>query len=233
MLRALLIALVLANLAVWAWRQPAVAHALGLPGPDSQRDPDRLNRQINPQAVRVLRGSAAAPTPSASAAPAAVPASAASAAVNTACLQAGPLSDTALAPALAQLQALGLPNGQWQDRRQESGGRWIVVMGPYKTPDLLQKKQQELRGLKITADELVNHPRLSPGLSLGQFASPAEAEARLAQVGRQGAHSARVEVLVPARVEHLLRVSSLSAEQVSRLSAAGDGPRWQACDAIP
>ena len=73
MLRALLIALVLANLAVWAWRQPAVAHALGLPGPDSQRDPDRLNRQINPQAVRVLRGSAAAPTPSASAAPAAVP----------------------------------------------------------------------------------------------------------------------------------------------------------------
>ena len=142
-------------------------------------------------------------------------------------------SDTALAPALAQLQALGLPNGQWQDRRQESGGRWIVVMGPYKTPDLLQKKQQELRGLKITADELVNHPRLSPGLSLGQFASPAEAEARLAQVGRQGAHSARVEVLVPARVEHLLRVSSLSAEQVSRLSAAGDGPRWQACDAIP
>ena len=98
MLRALLIALVLANLAVWAWRQPAVAHALGLPGPDSQRDPDRLNRQINPQAVRVLRGNAAAPTPSASAAPAAVPASAASAAVNTACLQAGPLSDTALAP---------------------------------------------------------------------------------------------------------------------------------------
>ncbi|WP_051048870.1 SPOR domain-containing protein [Ideonella sp. B508-1] len=233
MLRALLIALVLANLAVWAWRQPAVAHALSLPGPDSQRAPDRLSRQINPQAVRLVHASATAPAPSPSAAPAALPASAASAPLNSACLQAGPLSDTALAPAVAQLQALGLTNGQWQDGRQESGGRWIVVMGPYKTPDQLQKKQQELRGLKIAADELVNHPRLSPGLSLGQFASPTEAQARLAQVSRQGAHSARVEVLVPARVAHLLRVTSLSAEQVSRLSAPGDGPRWQACDATP
>jgi hypothetical protein len=88
-------------------------------------------------------------------------------------------------------------------------------MGPYKTPELLQKKQQELKGLKIAADELVNHPRLSPGLSLGQFGSLAEAQARLAQVSRQGAHSARVEVLVPARVTHLLRASPLSAEQLT------------------
>lgn len=227
MLRALLIALVLANLAVWAWRQPTVAHALGLPGPDSQRDPERLARQINPQAVRVVHGAASAPVAAASAVPPA------SAAAETACLQAGPLSDAALAPALAQLQALGLKEGQWQDRRAESGGRWAVMMGPYKTPELLQKKQQELKGLKIAADELVNHPRLSPGLSLGQFGSPAEAQARLAQVTRQGAHSARVEVLVPARVEHLLRASPLSAEQLSRLSSASDGPRWQACDAAP
>ena len=117
MLRALLIALVLANLAAWAWRQPAVAHALGLPGPDSQRDPDRLNRQINPQAVRVVRGA---------------PAASATAASAAACLQAGPLSEAALAPALAQLRALGLQSGQWLDQRQESGGRWVVVMGPYK-----------------------------------------------------------------------------------------------------
>jgi len=227
MLRALLIALVLANLAVWAWRQPTVAHALGLPGPDSQRDPERLARQINPQAVRVVHGATSAPVAAASAV------SPASAAAETACLQAGPLSDAALAPALAQLQTLGLKEGQWQDRRAESGGRWAVVMGPYKTPELLQRKQQELKGLKIAADELVNHPRLSPGLSLGQFGSPAEAQARLAQVSRQGAHSARVEVLVPARVEHLLRASPLSAEQLSRLSSASDGPRWQACDAAP
>lgn len=231
MLRALLIALVLANLAVWAWRQPPVAHALGLPGPDSQRDPDRLTRQINPQAVRVVH--AAASSASAPVAAASNVAPPASAVAGTACLQAGPLSEAALAPALVQLQALGLKEGQWQDRRTESGGRWAVVMGPYKTPELLQKKQQELKGLKIAADELVNHPRLSPGLSLGQFGSPAEAQARLAQVSRQGAHSARVEVLAPARVEHLLRASPLSAEQLGRLSAASDGPRWQACDAAP
>ncbi|MCO5978247.1 hypothetical protein [Ideonella oryzae] len=227
MLRALLIALVLANLAVWAWRQPTVAHALGLPGPDSQRDPDRLSRQINPQAVRVVRGAPSTPAAAASMT------SAASRPADGACLQAGPLSEAALAPALAQLQALGLQSGQWQDQRQENGGRWAVVMGPYKAPDLLQKKLQELKGLRIQADELVNHPRLSPGLSLGQFGSPAEAESRLAQVSRQGAHSARVEVLVPPRVEHLLRTTPLSAEQVTRLSTASDGPRWQACDAAP
>lgn len=231
MLRALLIALVLANLAVWAWRQPPVAQALGLPGPDSQRDPERLARQINPQAVRVVHAAASAASAPLAAASSVLPP--ASAVAGTACLQAGPLSETALAPALAQLQALGLKEGQWQDRRTENGGRWVVVMGPYKTPEALQKKQQELKGLKIAADELVNHPRLSPGLSLGQFGSPSEAEARLAQLSRLGARSARVEVLVPARVEHLLRVSPLSAEQLSRLSAANDGPRWQACDAPP
>ena len=230
MLRALLIALVLANLAAWAWRQPAVAHALGLPGPDSQRDPDRLNRQINPQAVRVVRGAPAASATAASAAAASAPGPSNPAA---ACLQAGPLSEAALAPALAQLRALGLQSGQWLDQRQESGGRWVVVMGPYKTTDLLQKKQQELKGLKIQADELVNHPRLSPGLSLGQFGTQAEADARLAQVNRQGAHSARVDVLVPPRVEHLVRATPLSADQLARLSSATDGSRWQACDAAP
>lgn len=228
MLRALLIALVLANLAAWAWRQPTVAHALGLPGPDSQRDPDRLSRQINPQAVRVVRSAPAASATAASAAAASAPAPA-----TAACLQAGPLSEAALAPALAQLQTLGLQSGQWHDQRQESGGRWIVVMGPYKAPDVLQKKLQELKGLKIQADELVNHPQLSPGLSLGQFGSLAEAEARLAQVNRQGARSARVDVLVPPRVEHLVRATPLSADQLARLNSATDGSRWQVCDAAP
>lgn len=222
MQRALLIVLLLANLAVWAWRQPSVAHALGLPSPDSQREPERLSRQVNPQAVRVVP-------------PAASSAVAAAAPAERVCRQTGPLAEDVLAQATHQLTELGLKSEQWQDHPQDSAGRWAVVMGPYKSREAMLRKQEELRNLKMASDEIVNRPRLSQALSLGQFNSLDEAQARQAQVARLGARTARVETLVAPKRLHLLRVETLTAAQAAQLSAAAvDGtPGWQPCDEAP
>lgn len=229
MRRALLIVLLLANVAVWAWRQPGVAHALGLPSPDSQREPERLSRQVNPQAVRVV------PPAASGAMAAAAPASAPAAPTERVCRQTGPLAEDVLAQATRQLAGLGLKSDQWQDHPQDSAGRWAVVMGPYKSREAMLRKQEELRNLKIASDEIANRPRLNQALSLGQFNSPDEAQARQAQVARLGARTARVETLVAPKRLHLLRVETLTAAQAAQLSAAAaDGtPGWQPCDEAP
>lgn len=228
MRRALLIVLLLANVAVWAWRQPSVAHALGLPGPDSQREPERLNRQVNPQAVRVVHPAASGAVATASAPPPSAP-------VASVCRQTAPLGEAALAVATGQLSDLGLKSEQWQDLPQDSAGRWAVVLGPYKSRETMLRKQEELRALKLASDEIVNHPRLSLALSLGQFGSADEAQARQAQVARQGARTARVEPLVAPKRLHRLRVETLTAAQAAQLSAAAASgtPGWQPCDATP
>lgn len=219
MLRALLIALLVANAAVWAWRQPAVARALSLPGPDTQREPARLERQVNPQAVQVLPPQAVRSAP---------------AVARERCLQTGPLRETAFGEATRELEALGLSSDRWLDIRRELPGRWIVYMGPYKAAGQLARKRDELKELKLSGDELVNHPTLSPGLSLGQFGSRAEAERALTRIQGQGARSAKVVVLAPPEVEHQLRLEHLPAPLAEQLSAAeGGSARWQDCDAAP
>lgn len=54
MLRALVLLLVLANLAVLAWNQGWLASVVGRPG-DTDREPERVARQVHPEAVTVLR----------------------------------------------------------------------------------------------------------------------------------------------------------------------------------
>ena len=53
MLRWLVIALLVANLGFWAWKQPSIAQALGLPQ-QQDREPERLLRQIRPDAIRLV-----------------------------------------------------------------------------------------------------------------------------------------------------------------------------------
>jgi hypothetical protein len=81
-LRWLLALLIAANLGVWAWSQAAITHALGLPAWDSQREPERLARQVHPEAIRLLPAPskrAAASTPASGASSGAAEADSASA----------------------------------------------------------------------------------------------------------------------------------------------------------
>ena len=58
----------MANLLFWAWHYPPAAQALGLSGAEAGREPERLQRQVNPQAIRLLAPGASAPRAAASAA---------------------------------------------------------------------------------------------------------------------------------------------------------------------
>jgi hypothetical protein len=108
MLRALVLALIVANLAFWAWSEGAFS-ALGL-APTQERDPGRLALQVRPDAVRVL--SAAAPAASR---PATAPGR-----VAPQCLEAGPFAAAEIEAAERALAVLALPEGSWQRGSHEA-----------------------------------------------------------------------------------------------------------------
>ncbi len=201
MLRTVALSLLLANVGYFAWTQGWLM-ALGL-APVQQAEPQRLQQQIQPEAMRLLTPPAAPNAAMATpAAPASAPAGAASEGAAPAsepvasnapvgeCLQAGLFSEAqanALRPALAST----LPDGTWVFSPAVEPSRWIIYMGPYTTEDLLAKKRSELRarGVKF---EPVQNPRLYPGLSLGHFDTKQEADRELARDVERGVRTARV-----------------------------------------
>lgn len=194
LLRTTALALLCANGAYFAWSQGLLA-PVGL-APESAREPQRLEQQIRPEALRVAPAAPAAsePEPAAPAAPAAptVPAAQAEApAPAVACLQAGPF-DNAQAQALRQaLGAGGVPASAWSLEPMAPPDRWIVYMGRYNDTEALEKKRAELRALRVDTAP-ITQPALAPGLSLGVFSTQEAANDHLAQLARRGVRTARV-----------------------------------------
>lgn len=172
MLRLLVLLLLLANGTWYAW-----AHGLLQPwgfAPAQQAEPQRLAQQIRPEALRLL------PREEAQRAEAPRPPE---------CLQAGLLEDAAAAP-LRQLLA-GWPAGSWQLEPVVEPGRWIVYMGKYPNADAVTRKKGELRQIGVSFESLAN-PELEPGLSLGGFATQAEANLHLERLSGRGVRTAKV-----------------------------------------
>ncbi len=189
LLRTTALALLLANGAYLAWSQGWLS-PVGL-GPSTSSEPQRLQQQIRPEALRV-QPSAGAPAPPATAASPAVPAASAAPAVEaTACWQAGPF-DAAQADALrTALAAAGVPADAWTLEGQAASGRWIVYMGRYPDAESLEKKRAELRALRVDTAPMTQ-AALAPGLSLGVFSTQEAANEHLAQLARRGVRTARV-----------------------------------------
>ena len=199
MLRALVLGLLLANTAYFAWSQGWLM-AFNL-APVQQAEPHRLTQQINPEAMRLNRtpvpeapvsapvAPGSAPEPAASAA---TPASAtvASAAAAGECLQAGLFNELQVNALRPRLQST-LPDGSWAFSPVVEPGRWIIYMGRYANEEMVAKKRSELRarGVKF---EPVQNPGLNPGLSLGNFDSKAGADRELAKDAERGVRTARV-----------------------------------------
>jgi hypothetical protein len=236
MLRGLVIALLIANLVFWAWKQPSIAQALGLPQPQD-REPERLLRQIRPDAIRLV------PLPPAEAASSAAAASAPASAVaasatpenapfdGQACLEAGPLSPAQIPPATKALQQAGVAPGGWAEIRRDIPGRWVIAMGRFETREQLQRKLSELQRLQLKTTEATGD--LAPGLILGEFSSSQAAQERLGQLKDRGVRTARVVSLAEGRVEVRLRADQLSPTALSKLraTAAADAAlRWRACE---
>ena len=189
MLRLVVLLLVLANTAYFAWSQGLLA-PIGL-APGVQTEPQRLGTQIKPEAIRLLTNNLAtqldnggtAAGPLIGDATALVP-------IATECLQAGLFNEQQTATLRASLEST-LPPGSWQLESSVEAARWIVYMGKYNTEEALAKKRAELRQRGLTF-RAVNSETLGPGLALASFTNQADAEKELARVATRGVRTARV-----------------------------------------
>jgi hypothetical protein len=177
MLRLLVLLLLLANGGYYAW-----SHGYLLPwgaGPVQQSEPQRLQQQLRPEAVRVL--------PSGELERAEV--QAAQAPRTPECLQSALLDDAQAASVRGALGAW--PAGSWDLQAATEPPRWIVYMGKYAGVEQVARKRAELRQIGVSFEALAN-PELEPGLSLGGYPTEAAANAQLQALAQRGVRTARV-----------------------------------------
>ena len=227
MLRALALALLLANAVYFAWGQGLLA-AYGL-APARQSEPERLAQQIRPEAMQLVLPAAPAPSPPIAAnspappAPPALPA-------GVSCLQVGVFTERQARTLRPRLKA-GLPEGSWSFESSGDSVRWIIYMGKYISKAAMNRKRQVLQQLGLPFEPPLS-PMLNPGLSLGSFASRAEAEEALAQMNQRGLRSAKVVLERPELPSLWLKLPAVDAAMRTRLDALKPllaGKAVQAC----
>jgi len=196
--------LLLVNVLFFAWSQGWVDALVGVRA-NGDREPERLQKQVHPEAVRVLTTQAVA-------------AAASAAESRLLCFEAGPFDDGNVVAVESSL-ASALPAGAWVRRTVEVPARWIVYMGRYPNRETMQKKEQELARIKVPYDEIVGSSSLEPGLSLGQFPTREGADAALQRFTDRGLHTGRVLQLAKASSRHMLRVERADQDIAGKVTA--------------
>lgn len=206
MLRLLVVLLLLANGAYFAWSRGYLA-VVGL-APVPQSEPARMGAQIKPELVRVQRPADARPQELSAFGPTATATIATSnpvAAKPPECLQSALLTDK-LAQSVRRAAEV-LPTGTWLIEPVAEPARWIVYMGKY-TADVMAKKRAELRQLDVSVEPLQN-PTLEPGISLGGYPTQAEATKELADLNKRGVRTAKVVQEKPPVQGQVLRLPAV------------------------
>jgi len=218
MLRLIVLLLLLANGAFFAWSQGLLA-SWGV-APLQQSEPQRMTQQIRPEALRIAsadearRIEAAAPLASSR---------------GPECLQAGPV-DEAQATALKVVME-PWPAGSWTLEAAVEPARWIVYMGKYLTVENVNRKKAELRQLGVSFESLSN-PSLELGLSLGGYASQAEATQQLNTLAQRGVRTAKVLQERPEVKGQLLKIAAVDDSfrpRLDELKPALGGLALRAC----
>jgi hypothetical protein len=203
MLRALVLLLMLMNVGYLAWGQGWL-----LPygfGPATQREPQRLARQIKPEAIQILKSEdLSQPLPEGKSS-------------SAECLQSEVLSAAQVDKLRPVLQG-ALPAQAWTLDEFVTTERWIVYMGKYPSSADLDKKRSELVKLGINP-EAPRSPTLLPGLSLGAFELQTQADAALKVMSERGVHPARVVQDTPAQPGFRLRLPAVDDTLKSQLPA--------------
>jgi hypothetical protein len=215
MLRLAVLVLALANAAYFAWSQGLLA-SWGI-APAQQSEPQRLEQQIKPQALRVLPLEEARRVELAASAKAAE------------CLQAGPLEAGQLGAVKQVLDAW--PSDSWSLEPAVEPPHWIIYMGKYAGVEAVSRKKAELRQMGISFEPLSN-PALEPGLSLGGFASQQDATAQMDSLVQRGVHTAKVVQERPesrGQLLKLLAVDDLVRTRLDDLKPALAGKPLRAC----
>lgn len=213
MLRLLVLFLLLLNAAYYGWSQGALS-AWGW-APAEPSEPQRLEQQVQPEAVRILPAEEARRAEQVALTPPKPPE----------CLLAGPLGVEQAEGLRRQLASW--PAGTWSLEEATDPARWIIYMGKFANAAALDHKREELDHLKIKATA-VELPDLQPGLSLGRYDSLALAQGELASLQKRGVRTARVVQERPETRETELRLPAVDDALRPRLdglsSALADHP---------
>ena len=215
MLRAFVLLLLLLNGLYFAWGQGWLLD-YGY-GRTAQSEPQRLQRQIHPEAIQVISAAEAevAKVEAAKAAAAKLPLAVPQ--PNALCLQ-SPVFDLARADAVRAALVASLPTGTWALEEAATPERWIIYMGKYENANELAKKRAQLTTLGLNPGPLSNSA-LTPGLSLGAFVSQAQATSALEALVPRGVRTARVLLETPAGPGWRLRLPAVDDALQQRLPA--------------
>ena len=232
MLRTLVLLLALANVLTWAYTQGFLGF-LNL-APTSQREPERLAQQVEPERLRLLPRAGAAPNTRPDAAPTPPPqgngpvGEPAAAAVTpvtptgpaTACWQVSGYNAAQTIVLNAALQGLRDLAGRWTLSEGLLPARWIVYLGPLPNAEVLQRRRAELRQAGVDHRD-VQIPNLGPGLALGTFSNEEGARQALRQIARAGVNGARVVQERPDSRVFTLRLPAITDAERARVDSLG------------
>jgi predicted NUDIX family NTP pyrophosphohydrolase len=191
MLRLVVLLLLLANGLYFAWGGGHLA-TLGF-APAQQSEPQRLQSQIKPEAIRLLNANEAQRLEQLAAAPAPKAAE---------CLQSTLLTSAQASDVREKLN--DLPAGSWSLGEARETARWIIYMGKYANAEAMAKKKTELREIGVRYESLKN-TSLEIGFSLGAFASQQEANAQMSELAKRGVRTAKVVQESPERTGQVLK----------------------------
>lgn len=248
MLRLAFWSLLFLNVALFAFAQGLLGT-----GKSNEHEPARLKRQFNTAKMTLLTrdqaeaaakaaappagGDAAGvpaagvPAASAPAAPAvAQPAATPAPAPAFACTEIGPLTTTDARRFEARLAALDLGDRQSREAIQaQDVTSWLVHIPSQGSKEAADRKAAELRNLGVTNFFIMQGDSpLKYAISLGVFKTESGAEALLAQLGKQGVHTARIAPRGPQTTHYVYRVRGLDAATRKRIE--GYAERYDGAD---
>lgn len=213
MLRMLVLALVLANAAYFAWGHGLLA-AYGFV-PARLSEPERLAQQIRPEAMQLVTDRSPSQAPDA--VPATLTTVSQQPSLAAQCLQVGVFTERQ-AKTLGRRLGKGLPADSWSFESSSDSARWIIYMGKYISKEAMNRKRVKLEQLGLIFEQPTS-PLLNPGLSLGNFGSKAEAQSALEQMNERGLRSAKVTLERPDLPSLWLRLPAADASMRTKLDA--------------
>lgn len=202
--------LVLVNLLLFAWQQGA----FGRYG-DGGREPERMERQVEPERIRVLTERDV----QALRERATQNSSVLNLSVAQSCLEFGDFSPAEAARAEKALAALA-PAVKLSQRPVEAPGWFMVYLPPFKTAADAERRAEELRTLGVK-DLLVmsENSTMKFGISLGSFRDPNAAKAHLAALEKMGLKGVRIADKPSTITLTRFQLRDLDADAAQQLAA--------------
>ncbi|HEY6240746.1 MAG TPA: SPOR domain-containing protein [Burkholderiales bacterium] len=213
-MRVVFFLLVLANLGFLAW----VYFGAG-----ATQEPQLMEQQLNPQAIRVLNAEQLAALAAEHAKQTAERAKTPPKAVLAACLELGAFNAGDVPRVQQLLEPLALGSKLSQRREEEIAGYW-VFMPPQRNRQAANQKAAELRKLGVEDFFVVQEdPKFRFAISLGVFKTEEAAQARLAELHAKRIRTARVGARETPVQRIYFAVREVPEAVVSRLNELRQG----------